>query len=100
MSKQKYIPGLSASRAAGQAYDENRTIGSDDTYNRDYVVRTIVNDIKNGLSEEKALDKIMKDPIIKQFEYLSKNGLNIRECFKDWARREIKNPRRNFARNR
>lgn len=100
MSKQKYIPGLSASRAAGQAYDENRTIGSDDTYNRDYVVRTIVNDIKNGLSEEEALDKIMKDPIIKQFEYLSKNGLNIRECFKDWARREIKKPRRNFARNR
>lgn len=98
--KQKYIPGLSASRAAGQAYDENRTIGSNDTYNRDYVVRTIVKDIKGGLSEEEALDKIMNDPIIKKFEYLSKNGLDIKECFRDWARRKIKKPRRNVERSR
>lgn len=100
MSKQKYTPGLSALRAAGQVYDEKRTVWSDDTYNRDYVVRTIVNDMKNGLSEEEALDKIMKDSIIKQFDYLSKNGLDIRECFKDWARREMKKPRRNTERTR
>lgn len=98
--KQKYIPGLSARRAAGQVYDENRTIGSDDTYNRDYVVRTIVKYIKDGLPEEEALDKIMNDPIVKKFEYLSNNGLNIRECFRDWTRREIKKPRRNSERTR
>ena len=94
--RQKYIPGLSARRAEGQAYDENRTIGSKDTYNRDYVIRKVISDIKNGLSLEQALDKIMEDDIVKEFQYLANNGLNIRECFKDWAEREMKKPRRNI----
>ena len=99
IAKQKYIPGLSASRTAGQIYDKNRTIGSNDTYNRKYVAKTIAENIQNGLSEE-ALDKIMQDPIVKEFEYLTKNGLNLRECFKDWAQRELKRTRKSEERNR
>ncbi len=100
ISKKKYIPGLSASRTAGQIYDKNRTIGSNDTYNRKYVAKTIAENIQNGLSEEEALDKIMKDPIVKEFEYLTKNGLNLRECFKDWAQKELKRTRKSEERNR
>lgn len=98
--KQKYIPGLSARRAAGQVYDENRTIGSKDTYNRDYVIRKVISDIKNGFSLEQALDKIMEDDIVKEFEYLKKNGIDIKSCFKDWVEREIKKPRRNIEKIR
>ena len=97
--KKKYIPGLSVSRAFSQAYGENKKVSSD-TLNRDYVVRTVVSYINKGISMEKALDKIMEDDIVKEFEYLTKNGLDMKKCFRDWVEREINKPRRRNERTR
>ena len=63
---------------------------SNDTQNRNYVVRAGVEYIKAGLSEEETLDKLMNDDIVKEFEYLKKNGLDIRNCFKNWIKAAMK----------
>ena len=57
---------------------------SDDSKNRIYVKKQILKYINTGLSEEEALDKIMQDDIVNEFEYLRE--CNIRECFRNWAR--------------
>ena len=89
------IESLKASKMTKhKKYLEHKPVVTNDTLNRDYVVREGVKYIKEGLSEEKALDKLMNDDIVKEFEYLKKNGLDIRNCFKNWINAEIKNPRR------
>ena len=96
----KYMPGIQARRAFSQICGESKKI-SDDTKNRDYVVKKIVQYIKEeGLSEEAALDKIMKDSIVKEFAYFEKYDINIREKFREWARKEIEHPRRENERTR
>ena len=72
MMNYKKMPGSKVTRINAQLNEKNRKV-SNDTYNRDYVVRTAVEYIKkDGLSEEAALDKIMKDPVVKEFAYFKK----------------------------
>lgn len=94
------MPGINTRLAFRDVNDRESKIYSKDTQNRDYVVRTITSYVKNGLELEQALDKIMKDDIVKEFEYLRKNGIDIRTCFKNWAQREIAKPRRTNERTR
>ena len=88
------FPGMSASMAkADLKREKGNPQKTTDTKNREYVKDKIVEYIKSGLSEEKAIEEIMKDPIVKEFEYLTKNGLDIKECFKNWVRSKM-NPRK------
>lgn len=52
--------------------------------NRRYIIRLIVNNIKSGKTEEEALDIALSDEVAKSFGYLEKNGLDKRECFRNW----------------
>lgn len=48
---------------------------------------------------DEAVEIALKDDVAKKFEYLTKNGLDIKQCFKNWAEAYIKNrkkPYRNF----
>lgn len=98
MKAEKHKTGTEARKAAKEIRikkcSEYTKEFSNDTKNRDYVVREEIKYIKEGLSEEKALEKLMNDKIVKEFEYLKKNGLDIRNCFKNWINAEIKKPRR------
>lgn len=64
---------------------------STDSQNRSYVLSRISTYIKNGMSQEEAIDLIMKDKeILVKFEYLTKRGLDLRVCFTNWSN-NIKN---------
>lgn len=52
--------------------------------NRRYIIRLIVNNIRSGKTEEEALDIALNDKVSKSFSYLEKNGLDKRECFRNW----------------
>lgn len=93
------FPGMTASIAKADLRRKNGNPKTKDTENREYVQNKIIEYIEKGLSKEKAIEEIMKDPIVKEFEYLTKNGLDIRICFKNWLDARM-NPRdnRNFAR--
>lgn len=43
---------------------------SEDTENRKKVLQMIANDIANGITKEKAIENIMKNPIIKNLSYI------------------------------
>jgi len=56
-----------------------------DAQNRSYVLSKISRYIKNGMSKNEAIDLIMQDEdILIKFEYLTKNGLDLRTCFTNW----------------
>ena len=96
--KYKKRPGSTIININAQLREENRKV-SNDTYNRDYVVRTVIGYIKeDGLSEEESLEKIMKDSIVKEFAYFEKYHIDIKERFREWVRNEIDHPRRRNGR--
>ena len=100
MNSRNRITGVEVYRAVKEVRQKIEAPISNDTQNRDYVARTGVKYIKEGLSEEEALDKMMNDDIVKEFKYLKNNGLDIRNCFKNWIEAEIKKPRRKENRSR
>ena len=61
-------------------------IKSDDTKNREYVMNTLIDNISKGMTEDEALDLMMQNDVVKEFEYLQKNGCDIKECFRNWIR--------------
>lgn len=56
-----------------------------DYENRKYVKKKIAEYMETGMSQQKAVDLIMQDDIVSQFDYLKKNGLDIRQCFLNWT---------------
>lgn len=56
-----------------------------DYENRKYVKKKIAEHMEKGMSQEEAVDLIMQEDIVSQFEYLKKNGLDIRQCFLNWT---------------
>lgn len=90
------IPGLSVRNAQSQVNTENRirqknkSSESGDIANRNYVQSKIIEYIKSGVSKEEIIEKILKDPIMKQFEYLTNNGLKIEACVEGWVENAIK----------
>ncbi len=62
-----------------------------DSENRKYITELILKNIKDGKTQEDALDIALSDEVAKSFDYLEKNGLNKRECFKNWVKNYEKN---------
>ena len=59
-----------------------------DTENRKRVVERIAEYRKKGITQEEAADLIMQDKeVLEQFNYLTKNGLDIRKCILTWSNR-------------
>lgn len=74
---------------------------SEDTKNRKYILQILVNDIANGVTEEEAIQNIMKDPIVEKLKYLE----NLPKIFRDWIKRDntkkmILNRRREIQENK
>ena len=56
-----------------------------DKENRNYVLQTIVKHMRNGGNLDDILDSLCSDEEInKQFEYLKRNGIEIRTTFASW----------------
>ena len=66
-----------------------------DSHNRKYIATKIRMYKKDGKSEKDAVNKVIEEEkeIVKQFDYLTKNGLDIREIFANWS----KNPRYDYV---
>ena len=87
--KRGYVLGIQIDKTMSHINEMNKK-QSDDSKNREYVMKKMLGYLKDGLSEEMVLDKIMEDPISKEFEYLSKNGLDKRNCFRNWMNSVMK----------
>lgn len=95
----RYIAGLAAQNTQ---YDinlnknmENKTkkAESDDVINRRYVRGKIIEYLRSGMEKKDVVEKILNDPIMKKFDYLSKNSLNIETCVNEWVENAAKNSR-------
>ena len=65
---------------------KNNNIAETDGKNRQYIINLILENIKAGKTEEQALEIAINDEVAKKFEYLENNGLNKKECFRNWSR--------------
>lgn len=64
-----------------------RQVGIDiDTNKRRYVVSKIKQYMEDGMSNEEAINLVMEEKeIINQFSYLIKNGIDIKQSFRNWT---------------
>lgn len=59
-----------------------------DSDNRKNVIETIQEYMARGNSLQNAVELVMKDKgLIEPFDYLVKNGLDLRQCFTNWVTR-------------
>ncbi len=58
-----------------------------DTHNRNYIVTKIRQYIAEGMKKEKAVERVIEEEkeVVEEFDYLTKNGLDIRVVFSNWA---------------
>ena len=62
-----------------------------DTQNRKRVMERIADYKEKGISQEEAVDLIMQDKdVLEQFNYLTRNGLDIRQCILNWSNKIYK----------
>ena len=91
------IPGLSANYVQKLIKKEesmqNKTVNQD-TQNRKYVIQKVNEFMQEGRSIEEAVDLIMKDDIIKEFDYWVKNNLDVRQCIINLVTSNSKNRNR------
>ena len=98
-----FIPGLTAQKTQQyiiekDRYEQRKNQQTDGDYRR-YIISLIQKNIEQGKTMDEAIEIALKDDVAKKFEYLKKNGLDIKQCFKNWAEAYIKNrkkPYRNF----
>ncbi len=59
-----------------------------DSHNRQYIATKIKQYISEGIKEDEAIEKVIQEEkeVVDQFNYLTKNGLDIRKIFSNWAR--------------
>ena len=65
--------------------ESNKELRTDGDF-RKYIINLIIENIQAGKSEEEALQIALNDEISKKFEYLEKQGLDIKQCFRNWER--------------
>ncbi len=83
-------PGYNVSFVKIERAKENVT--ENDTQNRLHVVEEIEKGIREGKSMDEILDALCSDEEInKQFDYLKRNGLNLRTIFASWYESKQKN---------
>ena len=87
--KIQYIPGTVSRKVSEQIYSENKR-SSDDAKNRKYVSEKIKKLIKEGMSEEKIIEEILKDEVMKNFEYLKAINSDTRVVVENWVKDAIK----------
>ena len=80
-------PGLSINYAWEQVLAKRRVeaskVQNQDSQNRKYVADKVHEYMEAGKSLDEAVDLIMQDDIIKEFDYWAKNGLDVRQCVKN-----------------
>lgn len=78
------IPGIEIEYAAEYNYQKERAKAkakdSEDTKNRKYIGKKVIEYIEKGCSFDDAIDLIMQDDVIQKFDYWFKNNLNIKQC--------------------
>lgn len=84
-----FTPGLSAQNAQHyiikkERYEQRKNQQTDGD-NRRYIISLIQKNIEQGKTMDEAVEIALKDDVAKKFEYLTKNGLDIKQCFKNWA---------------
>lgn len=62
-----------------------------DSQNRRYVVDKVLEFMKCGKSLDEAVDLIMQDNIMKEFDYWTKNNLDVKQCIVNLVRTYPKN---------
>lgn len=69
-----------------QKEKKKRLNPNSDTENRKRVMERIAKYRKKGVSQEEAIDLIMQDKeVLEQFNYLTKNGLDMKQCILNWS---------------
>ena len=93
-NRSRIFPGLAAQKIQWQTDIEkkqkNELTETRDSSNRKYIRKKIVEYIKGGLSKQEIVEKILKDPIINEFEYLTKSGTKIDVFINNWTEDAIK----------
>mgnify|MGYP004568064777 FL=1 len=84
-----YVAGTEARKAEAQVYGDNKKI-SDDAKNRKYVGEKIKKLIKEGMSEEKIVEEILKDKVMERFEYLKSINPDTSVFVRNWVEDAIK----------
>ena len=84
-----FIPGLTAQKTQQyiiekDRYEQRKNQQTDGDYRR-YITSLIQKNIEQGKTMDEAVEIALKDDVAKKFEYLTKNGLDIKQCFKNWA---------------
>lgn len=66
-----------------------------DSHNRKYIATRIRTYITEGMHPKEAVKRVIEEEkeIVEQFDYLTKNGLDIRKIFANWAQ----NPHYNYV---
>ena len=84
---QKYViePSINANQMARQINRDKKNKASQDTQNRKYVIDKSIALLQQGKSIEEVMNEIMEDDIIQEFQYLAKNGLDIRNTIRQWV---------------
>lgn len=89
-------PGLAARNTQFEINRENKerqrnnSPETGDVANRKYVQTKIIEYVNSGLLKEEIIEKILQDPIMKEFEYLKASGVELKTCVVDWVENAIK----------
>ena len=77
---------LAAAEGLPKGYQDSKS--KIDTKNREKVIRKVIQYVKEGMTKEQAIDKIIKEEkeLVENFEYLTKNGLDLKVCFNNWVK--------------
>ncbi len=90
----KVRPGLGinfAYQEVLQKAERTPKIYDKDSQNRRYVVDKVLEFMKCGKSLDEAVDLIMQDDIMKEFDYWTKNNLDVKQCIVNLVRTYPKN---------
>ena len=97
------IPGIEIEYAAEYNYQKERAKtkakDSEDTKNRKYIGKKVIEYIEKGCSFDDAIDLIMQDDVIQKFDYWFKNNLDIRQCVTNVAKGFIRKKEKIEQRN-
>lgn len=99
--KYRITPGLAIERNSRHIDHKMHEIReTKDTENRQYVINKVKKYIIQGKNIEEAIELIMQEDIINSFEYLTKNGLDIRTCIKNWVTSNMNSKQKNRGQER
>ncbi len=77
---------IAASEGISSGFQDSKS--KTDTKNREKVIRKVIQYVKEGMTKEQAIDKVIKEEkeLVENFEYLTKNGLDLKVCFNNWVK--------------